>query len=700
MVKHANITKLLILCLLIFSTFSCRKVFKPTEWHPEAVFPIAYTDLTLKNLITDTTHLQSDSAGVATLFFEQKLDSLSFDVLDTIHVPPFYNNFKLDSLKLTVPPFVQTLTFGQLARALQASSDPSTSLLGNLILSFQGRTLASDPFISLLVQNTIPIPLGKIPINLNQFFQSATLRSGTLDLKIINNFPMKVNDLDFAIENASDSAVLIQETGIQIDKNSVFEKVYDLSGKTVEGQLVADVSKLELLTDKNAVIDTNQAIQISMTFSDLQVESATAIFPEQDVISDHESVALEDMGQLELKEALVLEGSVALDVTSTIQDSIFMTFVMPKATLLGVPLVFNGVVPPAPVGGSRTTHLEVPVDHYALNLSAPPDYFNTLEYDFTAHVKYTGKKVYLSLEDSVVISIATKGIRPEYVRGYLGSLDTSFSSNFTTDIFSKIPAVSLVPATVNARLKVVNGLGVKGEVEINVLTASNKNGEALQAQDDSLVGIPLPIAAATNPPFQEVTTVVKSSSNSNFPSIVSLFPDQFAYEIHATVGVGEKDTNSFVFSNSKLKPTLEIEMPLNLSLHGLVLRDTIALQSSYNGMETVGGALSILAYNGFPFSATVRIIFIQSPLGQTVVLNGDAPMLAADVDPVTGRAITKKYSKITLPFSSDDLTNISLANQVIIEAIFDTPSDQKVKVYSDESAQLTLTGKLVPKISK
>jgi hypothetical protein len=83
-----------------------------------------------------------------------------------------------------------------------------------------------------------------------------------------------------------------------------------------------------------------------------------------------------------------------------------------------------------------------------------------------------------------------------------------------------------------------------------------------------------------------------------------------------------------------------------------------------------------------------------------MVLNGTSPMLAADVDPVTGRVITKKYSKVTLPFTNDELYTITVANSVIIEAVFDTPPGKKVKIYSDESAQLTLTGKIVPKISK
>lgn len=695
--KRANIIHILFFVSLLIVASSCRKVFNKAEWEPEAAFPIAHSEMTYSNLVTDTTYIHTDSTGLASVIFEQDLDSLTFSVLDTFSAPPFYRNFKLDSLRLTVPDFGDTITLGQLARQLQANGGQD-ALLGSMILSLHGKTIASSP-LGFLIPPTISVPVGSIPIDLNQFFEEAELRSGTVTLRIQNQFPMDISRLDFAIQNAANGTTLIQESNLQIPKQTTFEKKYDMAGKVVEGKLNANISTLELLTDRNVIIDTSQYIAINMSFDDLQVISATAIFPDQDVVSDYQASALENMGEMELKEAWIEEGKVVMDVISTLQDSIFMTYSMPKTTYNGSPLVFHGVVPPAPPSGTNAIRLEVPVKDYILNLSSPPDYFNRFVYEFKAHVKYTGKKVYLSLKDSIVINVYMKSIRPKYVRGYLGSLDTAYTSSIQTDVFTKIQAEAIAPAAVNVKLRVDNSIGVNGNIQFDYLKASNSKGQSLDAKDDQLIGLPLPIASATDHPLQTTTTLIKNGPNSNFPDLISLMPNRFDFKLQAHVGGLPKDSNSFVYNTSKLKSKLEIDMPLYLSMQGLMLRDTVDLGGSEINFQNAGGALNLVAYNGFPFSGTIRAIFLPSAGSQQVILNGTSAMLPADVD-ATGRAIGKKRSAVVLPFTESDLTNMVHARQLILEARFDTPPNQKVKMYSDYTTQLTLTAKVAPKISR
>lgn len=696
--KHANIIRYSVLALLAIVSFSCRKVFETAKWEPATLLPLANADLSLQDLLSDTTQFKKDSSGLAVVVFKQNLDSLTLDVLDTFSVPPFYRNFKLDSLRLEVEPFVQRFTLGQLADSL--AKDPSNALLGVLLKAMHGQKLSSlPPEFQSQIPSSLSLPLGELPLSLDQYFESAVLKSGILDLSIANGFPMKVTRLDFAISNAANRQLLLQETGITIDTNEYFAKTYDLAGKSVEGQLLINVSVLDLLTDKEAVIDTNDAIEIKMTFSNLQVQSATAAFPGQDVIVDRQAVALEDMGDMELKEAIIEEGAVVMDVVSTLQDSIFMTFVMPKTTYNGQPLVFNGAVPPATATSNSTIRLEVPVNDYRFNLSSAPDYHNRFLYDFRAYVKNTGKKVYLSLTDSIVVNVYLRGVRPKYVRGYLGKLDTVITSSLTTDVFTSINAQSLSPERVNMSLHIENGLGVSGRVNFDYLKASNTKNETVDASDPEFVKKDLPIGAATYPPFKESVTNIKSSAGSNFANLVSILPSKFDYSIKATVG-GDKDTNSFVFSQSRLKPSLEIEVPLHLSFSGLTLRDTVSIDPSSPGLETSHGAIKLLATNGFPFSATIRITFLPAPSFGLISLHGDARMEPADVDPITGRVTNPKFSKINIPFQNFQLYEMLKSQQVAIEAVFDTPPGQPVKIYSDYTAKMNLVVQVGPQITR
>ncbi|MBC7390167.1 MAG: hypothetical protein H7329_13200 [Opitutaceae bacterium] len=694
--KQTNITSILISALFIILLSSCRKVFDKTQWSPEASFPIAYADLSIGNLVTDTSQLKTDSSGLAVLVLKQKLDSLSLSVLDTFSVPPFYRKFKLDSLVLTVPPFIQKFTLGDLATSLINSGDQQNALYGYALRFFQGKPLSSIPTA---LPSTLSFPLGNLPLSLNQFFESAELKTGTLDLTINNQFPLKISRMDFSIRNASDMAVLIQENGIALDVNSTFSKSYDLAGKKVDGNLLINIPILDLITDKNAIIDTNSSIEVKMIFSNLTVNSATAVFPDQDVVTDRRTVSLENMKDLELREAIIDEGNMVMDVVSTIQDSIYITYSIPKTTQNGIPLVFNGVVPPATATKATNIQLKVPIKNYLFNLSTAPDYFNSFYYDFRAHVKNTGKKVYLNLTDSIEVNVYLKSVRPKYVRGYLGSLDTTIKASVNTDLFSKINVQQLSPENVKLSLKVENGLGVNGEVRFESLKATNQYGEVVTATDPQLIGQDFTIPAATNPPFMETNTTLKSSNTSNFANLVSILPNKLDYQVHAKVGGLPKDSNNFVFNTSKLKPILLIEVPLNISVQGLILRDTISVNSSQIGLETNGGVLRLLSYNGFPFFADIKATFISNT-GGTLVLNGIGRMEAADIDPVSGKVLAQKFSKIEFRFDPSQLEFINTSQKMILEAQFNTPPDKKVKIYSDYAAHLSLTAKISPKVSR
>lgn len=696
---HTKIIRYSIFALCALTLFSCRKVFDKAQWAPEVAFPIAYTSLTIDNLFSDTANLKKDSAGFYSVVYKQKLDSLSLDVLKPFNAPPFFQNFKLDSLRLEVPPIAQSFTLGQVADTLIASGT-SDAFLGLGLKFLDGKPLSSLAAITgSSLPPTLEFPLGVIPVSLNQFFQSAKMRSGQMEIKITNKLPLKVVGLDYQFLNGADNSILVSESGLVIDVNSSVTKTYDLAGKNVSGNLNVNIPKLILETVPTAIIHLSEGLEVSVVFKNLQVESATAVFPDQDVIVDNQSPSLEDMGDLELKEAIIEDGGLVMDVTSTIQDSIFITYRMPKTTRNGIPLLFEGVIPPATASSSTVIQLKASMKDYTINLSSAPDYFNRFVYEFKARVKYTGKIVSLNLKDSIVVNVRLSDVKPRYVRGYLGSIDTSFSSSLTTDVFTKIQAQRIEPEQFKISLNVENGLGLSGNVNLKSLKAGNSKSESVSAIDPDFIGKDFTVNAATNPPFKVANTFLNSGSNSTLPQLVSILPNKLDYSVDVKVGGLPRDTNSFVFNTSKLKPELHIEMPLKVSVLGLVLRDTLDINPAELGLETKGGALKLLANNGFPFSATIQTAFYGGE-GETVVLNGNQAMQAADVDPISGRVTAVKYSKIELPFDASQLSNISKSKKVIVEAQFNTPADQKVKLYADYHAQLTLTGFVAPKVSR
>lgn len=698
MLLRSNIVRYSILAFSVLSLFSCRKVFEPAKWEPELLIPIANTNLTIQNLISDTSQLRRDSSGFLRFVINQKLDSISLNVLDTFNAPPFNRNFKLDSLRLEVPTITQQFTLDSMASQLIKSGNGINTMLGRELKKLDGKPLSASIYASLL-PNTLTFPGDTALLSLNQFFESAEMRSGQMVITFTNKLPMKVTKLDYSIQNSSDNSVIASEANLAVDVGASVEKIYDLTDRKIDGNIKVIIPSISLQTDRNAFVRLSDAIVVKVEFKNLQVKSAIAVFPDQDVIADKQAVALEDMGDLQLKEAVLDQGDIVLDVISTIQDSIFMTYTMPKTTLNGIPLVFQGIVPPAKINSKTSIQLKVPVNDYTLNLSSPPDYFNRFLYEFKARVKYTGKKVNLNLKDSIVVNVYLQGVRPRYVRGYLGKLDTTFTSTIHTDIFTNLNAEKITPEEVKLNFSVENGLGVEGKIQLVELKATNQSGASVITSDAELVGKNIQIAAAKNPPYKIASTVFKNGMASNFPELVSISPNKLSYTIQTKVG-DIFDTNNFVFNNSKLLVQMQLEVPLKVSLQGLMLRDTISINPSELQFETSGGALRISAYNGFPFNANLRAIFLSENGMENVVLTGTTLMQAADVDATSGKVTGEKYSKIELPFEHSQLYLVSKAKKLVLEARFDTPPNLKVKIYSDYSARLSLIGRVNPKVSR
>src|SRR5690606_25861296 len=110
----------------------------------------------------------------------------------------------------------------------------------------------------------------------------------------------------------------------------------DLSGKTVEGDQIAEVTDMDL-AGGSVLIDTNDAVIITMSIHGLKVSSATAVFPDQDVVTENIEVELESMGDIELVEAGIKSGFVKIEVVSTAQVQLNFNYKIPSATKGGVP---------------------------------------------------------------------------------------------------------------------------------------------------------------------------------------------------------------------------------------------------------------------------------------------------------------------------------------------------------------------------
>jgi hypothetical protein len=342
--KRNKISRLTAACFLSLLTvlMSCKKDLEKPQWDTNILAPFAYTELGIQNIVkSGTSQTQPDST--VDLFVRDTLYTLQMDSLISIVTPTFDIQRTLDSIKFDTAPIVTTITLGMIARQMQ--QNPSTAFMGSLILASQGSTLPVPPITG--------ITGGPIPINVSNILQQAYIKQGFLDITITNGLPLDITRAEFQIANANPpSAVIAQPVMTNILKGTSQTQSEDISGKYIEGKMNANIIGMDF-AGGSAKIDTNDAVTVTLKVRQVTVSSAIAIFPAQNVINDASVNYLLNMGTVRLKQMKMASGSVRIEVSSSIPDSIFFTYAIPGAVKNGVSFQANTQVPPA--GGTTVS---------------------------------------------------------------------------------------------------------------------------------------------------------------------------------------------------------------------------------------------------------------------------------------------------------------------------------------------------------
>jgi hypothetical protein len=651
---------------------------KPS-WNTDIKAPLVKSSLTIANIIRDTSAFRTDADNSIIMVNRSEVYNLNVDSLVKLQVVPFQKNVKLSTLKLNSQTIVRPVTLGELARAMQADGDP----MGDFILNSHGQWIFFPGMNNLTA--------GPMDVDINQFFEYAELLTGTMDIKIENKLPVNITNVEFELRNKNLGDQIAHETFSNLNKNTSQSRSVDLAGKTIEGNLIVNVLDMDLGSGF-AQIDTNDAIIITLTVKNVTVQSATAIFPAQNVI-DEESETSFLLSEVQLKEAVILNGMVEAEAYSTAEDTVYFTYSIPSAKKNGVPFVMNTVIPPAPPGGTKYAYFSADFSGYTMDLTGKPghDTVNTFYSHLVGRIEYTGKKVNLSLSDSLFVEVRLVNAVPSYVRGYLGrdTIDVG-SGSVSIDVFKNIESGTLNFESVKLKAIVENGLGIPGEYQINSIQAVNTKTGQTQTLNISPSG---PVAAATDNPYTAATTILDLSNGSNAIDLLNILPDKINYNVRLiTNPAGFTSYNDFAYSGSSLKPLIEMEIPLSLFAENLVLSDTADFISDNFQTTVNSGSFSIHVDNGFPLNGDLKLYFLDNNgvVIDSVVSSGT--ILAAPVD-ATNKVTGKRFSKITFHVDNNRMQTILRSRKIVFKVKFSTePGSTFLKIYSDYSIDFKLTG--------
>ncbi|MCP4521167.1 MAG: hypothetical protein GY827_05695 [Cytophagales bacterium] len=679
----------------LFVLISCRRL-EDVSWQTQNVVPIAKSSLTISQLLSEEdSSLTVGDDNVLTFVHQEFLDTLR----------------PLDSLvNLEVAPFDRTVTINSLALGTQGSNQSIT--LGDILtgagLDNTLRNGAQLPgaLINFALAGTGGIPdLDPIDVDVSEFFKTAVLQEGKIKINVDNQLPFDLTQMDISIQNKSDGTVIYEKTITNIDSKTTFDEEDDLAallnGQAIEGNLEVFVSNVEVEASKALIaqgqsipINYEDYISIGFEIYDIKVESATAIFPEQDVVNTTNEVPLIDSDGFDLTFTRIKQGSIKVRSTSTIQDTVYFWYEIPSATLNGAPFQVYVEIPPSENGESVVLEKVFPFNGYDFDLTGldgtnTNNFYNTLR----GSIKQSEEIISLSLLDTISLQIEIDKMVPEYVEGYLGQEE--FSTGLQTipvDLTDVLPSGDFTFETVNTSLVFQNSLGIDGQVIIN--TMQSKNEETNEVVTISPTGDLL--IASGEKQGDVYKTITSEAVIENTTELFNSKPSEISFDLDVKLNP-EGNNNSFrdyIHESNQLVTSIEIELPLSIAAENLTLLDTTTFLEETLEIPAglTEGTLSIIANNQFPLDVGLTLYFLDANYQIVDSLVSSEFVKAGIPNESTNKVEETTYSKVDFTVERAQLERIVNTEYIVFKAVMDTEGEGYQKIYDDYSLDFSIVG--------
>lgn len=669
---------LFLLAVLILSQ-SCRREFDPPEVENELLTPILRTEMDITKIVPDSLR-EEDSEGLVSLVYRNTLYEASLDAFDELNTREFERTAKLQELRLPQRVVENAVSLGQVAKG--------------------------TPYYQMIVTADslnfpVPVPaidsqsFGPSVLDGSEYFDEMTLDSGSMTVTIHNGFPTSISDIHFNIRNQTGQDIVIQESFNQINPGETASKTTDLAGKTVESFLEAMVENFNIDSTATPVqIDTSDKITVTVTISKLKVFSAVAIFPAQNIIDVGDINAMENVGSPRIIRAIAKKGFVNVEVESTVEDTLYFDYFIPEGRFEGQPFEIHEKINPAPPNGSISKVYQYDVSGYEFGMTGYPvkDSFNVFYSELVGRIDSTGRKVHITLEDSIRVFVNLSGFLPEYIEGYAGDTIVSFGPETVPfSLFDKIDGGTINFADVRMGVGVTNGNNVPFDVNVTSLKASNsKTGKSVTVD---LSSIPNPISVQGAPSLDEPwdNTWEFTDATENLNKVLEILPDRFESSMTVSTNPEQNvnDLTQFAVDSNKLSAFADIEIPLSFVANDLTLKDTVSFdpRSLQKPMGLGDGTLYLTAKNALPLTAGMTMTFVDNA-GTTV------ETVQFDKEIAAGAENKPVETVLSWKFESTSLDNMLTADRIIFSASLSTADlTNPVKIKSTQQIGLILSAR-------
>jgi hypothetical protein len=683
--------KSLLFTLLVTLIISCRPDIDTARWDVDALVPLVKTRIDYNNLFSPDSNFTTSDSDLVSIVIRNELANLSPGEVAPPLNKVYFNTVKISSIDLGTRVINRDITLGAIAQ--------EGGLAGQIIIANNGTNQVIPP-VSGFGPNTFQV-------DATEFFQTMTLKDGWLILRMENGLPAELTNIQYEISNQSGGVPILQNTVASLPPAAVhFDSIQLVNNITINGQLVANLINVDFpgTGTTQVPIDTSDALQIRLTVDKLDPISATAIFPDQVLFQDTSAESISAPGAL-LTSVHVNEGVLFIDAASTVEDIILLEYLVPSGVRNGQVLGFVEQLAAAPALGITNTYVEVDVIDYNIDLTGFPNdvnVFNQFYTVFSARVDSSGNLITLSLEDSVFIQTGIKDLKADRGYGFIGYDTTVERTTVIIDVLDAFRTGTIELDDVLLSLEIENYIGAPISFRINAAQGDYTSSPTVNLNWSQLgQELQIPRAVESNPGDRPVPGRANFSldkGNSNVQEVLQGVPDSLTIEaeVYLNPGVANTDLSQFLYSTYGIEASLNIEIPLNLSMEDLLVRDTA--EFNYNDFDASdrlqGGQLTILAENFYPFELGIDLVLLDANKNVLDTMTSADRVVPAIMDNAN-RAIAISKSKTNYALTNTRIEALRNTTYIVFDLNFNTADlPEKVKIYSDNYLDMTLVGDL------
>ncbi len=387
-----------------------------------------------------------------------------------------------------------------------------------------------------------------------------------------------------------------------------------------------------------------------------------------------------DLQDLELKKIILKKGVINLEFKNPVQEPIKMVLELPGVSIGGIPLVVTYIAPAGSISSPGILKKTIDLTGYTINMTGTSgNAYNILLSKVTVSTLATGNSVVITNQDHIVVNATFKDVGLKYARGYFGSRILKDTTDFNIDFFQNIAGGTIDLPTTSVKVIVENSIKFDAKGKINYLKNENYAGTIVSMSGGSMgtsfqLDQPTGSFGSLQPSFVEL---LFNSGNSNIENYFENLgiKHSLSYQIQINPWGNTSGGWNEIFENSKLKLTVEANMPLSIQSNNLNIRDTFdfKLDQSKDKTRISSGTFVLDADNAFPFSGNVSLRLLDANKQQVYFVQATNPILSSLYGALNSAGIQCQKSNSEFILSESMVDNLDQIKFIVVDFVLNTP---------------------------